>query len=190
MIKNFNSLANTGVKKKALKILDAGLTAAQPKNFLKEFIKKNYIQMEKNRIFLSDYKKIFVVAYGKAADSMAEYVSKRINVSQGVIVIPKNTKSLFRNKKFRTFYSGHPLPDRDSVRAGKTVLEFINNRSRQDFVLFLVIVVNLFNYCYLILFICVSVFACFVNILFFNIIVYNCSCYFYFLSSYFHYYFI
>ena len=138
MIKNFNSLANTGVKKKALKILDAGLTAAQPKNFLKEFIKKNYIQMEKNRIFLSDYKKIFVVAYGKAADSMAEYVSKRINVSQGVIVIPKNTKSLFRNKKFRTFYSGHPLPDRDSVRAGKTVLEFINNRSRQDFVLFLV----------------------------------------------------
>ena len=47
MIKNFNSLANTGVKKKALKILDAGLTAAQPKNFLKEFIKTNYIQMEK-----------------------------------------------------------------------------------------------------------------------------------------------
>ena len=39
MIKNFNSLANTGVKKKALKILDAGLTAAQPKNFLKEYIK-------------------------------------------------------------------------------------------------------------------------------------------------------
>ena len=75
MIKNFNSLANTGVKKKALKILDAGLTAARPKNFLKEFIKKNYIQMEKNRIFLSDYKKIFVDAYGKAADSMAEYVS-------------------------------------------------------------------------------------------------------------------
>ena len=72
MIKNFNSLANTEVKKKALKILDAGLTAAQPKNFLKEFVKKNYIQMGENRIILSDYKKIFVVAYGKAADSMAE----------------------------------------------------------------------------------------------------------------------
>ena len=138
MIKNFNSLANTKVKKKALKILDAGLTAAQPKNFLKEFVKKNYIQTGKNRIILSDHKKIFVVAYGKAADSMAEYVSKRINVSQGIIVIPKNTKSLLRNKKFRTFYSGHPLPDRESVRAGKAVLEFINNRSKQDFVLFLV----------------------------------------------------
>ena len=138
MIKNFNSLANTAVKKKALKILDAGLIAAQPKNFLKEFVKKNYIQMGKNRIFLSDYRKIFVVAYGKAADSMAEYVSKRINVSQGIIVIPKNTKSLFYSKKFKTFYSGHPLPDKESVRAGKATLEFINNRSKQDFVLFLI----------------------------------------------------
>ena len=138
MIKNFNSLANTGVKKKALKILDVGLTAAQPKNFLKEFVKKNYIQLGKNRIFLRNYGKIFVVAYGKAADSMAEYVSKMIDVSQGIIVIPKNTKPLFHSKKFNTFYSGHPLPDSESVRAGKAVLEFINSRSKQDFVLFLV----------------------------------------------------
>ena len=138
MIKNFNSLANTGVKKKALKILDAGLIAAQPKNFLREFVKKNYIQMGKNRIFLRNYEKIFVVAYGKAADSMAEYVSKMMDISQGIIVIPKNTKLLFHNKKFKTFYSGHPLPDRESVRAGKAVLEFVNNRSKQDFVLFLV----------------------------------------------------
>jgi len=138
MIKNFNSLANTVVKKKALKILDAGLIAAQPKNFLKEFVKKNYIQLGKNRIFLSNYRKIFVVAYGKAADSMAEYVSKRIDVSQGLIVIPKNTKLLFHSKKFKTFYSGHPLPDKESVRAGKAVLELINNCSKQDFVLFLV----------------------------------------------------
>ena len=138
MIKNFNSLANTEVKKKALTILDAGLAAAQPKNFLKEYVKKNYIQLGKNRIFLSNYGKIFVVAYGKAANSMAEYVSKRIDISQGIIIIPKNTKPLFHSKKFKMFYSGHPLPDSESVRAGKAVLEFINNRSKQDFVLFLV----------------------------------------------------
>ena len=64
MIKNFNLLANTEVKKKALKILEVGLTAAQPKNFLKAFFKKNYILLGKNRIFLSIYVKIFVSAYG------------------------------------------------------------------------------------------------------------------------------
>ena len=138
MIKNFNSLANTKVKKKALQILDAGLTAAQPKNFLKEFVKKNCIHLGKNRIFLSNYENIFVVAYGKAADSMAEYVSKMVDISEGIIVIPKNTKLVFHNKIFKIFYSGHPLPDMESVRAGKAILELIKSSSKQDFVLFLV----------------------------------------------------
>ena len=138
MINNFNSLANTAAKKKALKILDAGLIAAQPKNFLNKFVNKNQIQLGRDRIVLSNYKKIFVVAYGKAADSMAKYVSQRIDVSEGIIVIPKNTKLLFRDKKFKIFYSGHPLPDRESVKAGKYVLDFINNCSKHDFVLFLV----------------------------------------------------
>ena len=138
MIKNFNSLANTKVKKKALQILDAGLTAAQPKNFLKEFVKKNCIHLGKNRIFLSNYENVFVVAYGKAADSMAEYVSKMVDISEGIIVIPKNTKLVFHNKIFKTFYSGHPLPDMESVRAGKAILELTNSSSKQDFVLFLV----------------------------------------------------
>ena len=92
MINNFNSLANTAAKKKALKILDAGLIAARPKNFLNKFVNKNQIQLGRDRIVLSNYKKIFVVAYGKAADSMAKYVSQRIDVSEGIIVIPKNTK--------------------------------------------------------------------------------------------------
>ena len=138
MIKNFNSLANTAVKKKALKILEAGLVSAQPKNFLKTFVDKNYILLGKNSIFLSNYRKIFVIAYGKAADSMAEYVSKKIKVSKGIVVIPKYTKSSITSKKFSVFYSGHPLPDKESVRAGKTVLEFVNNCSKRDFVLFLV----------------------------------------------------
>ena len=43
MIKNFNSLANTDVKKKALLILESGLSSAQPKNFLKSFVSKNHI---------------------------------------------------------------------------------------------------------------------------------------------------
>ena len=138
MIKNFNSLANTEVKKKALKILEAGLAAAQPKNFLKAIVNKNYILLGKNRISLSNYRKIFVVAYGKAADSMAEYVSEKINVSKGIVVIPKYTKSSLSSKKFKIFYSGHPLPDKESVRAGKTILEFVNNRSKGDFILFLI----------------------------------------------------
>jgi len=138
MIKNFNSLANTEVKKKALLILESGLSSAHPKNFLKSFVSKNHILLGKNQMLLSNYKRIFVVAYGKAADSMAEYVSKKINVSQGIVVVPKYTNSSITSRRFKMFYSGHPLPDKESVRAGKAVREFINNCSKRDFVLFLV----------------------------------------------------
>ena len=138
MIKNFNSLANTEVKKKALLILESGLSSAQPKNFLKAFVKKNHILLGKNQILLSNYKRIFVVAYGKAADSMAEYVSKKINVSDGIVVVPMYAKSLLSNKKFKIFYSGHPLPNKESVRAGKAVQKFVNKCTNDDFILFLV----------------------------------------------------
>ena len=138
MIKNFNLLANTEVKKKALLILESGLSSAQPKNFLKEFVSKNHILLGKNLIHLSNYKRIFVVAYGKAADSMAEYVSKKINISQGIVVVPKYTKLSLSSKKFKIFYSGHPLPSRESVRAGKAVQKFVNRCSNDDFILFLI----------------------------------------------------
>jgi glycerate-2-kinase len=138
MIKNFNSLANTEVKKNALLILESGLSSAHPKNFLKAFVNKNHILMGKNQILLSNYKRIFVVAYGKAADSMTEYVSKKINISHGIVVVPKYTKPSLNNKKFQIFYSGHPLPDRESVRAGKAVQKFVKRCSNDDFILFLV----------------------------------------------------
>ena len=132
MIRNFNSLANTKMKKKALQILEAGLIAAEPKNFLKFYINKNEIHIGKYRKILSNYEKILVVSYGKAADSMAKFVSEIVDVSQGIVVIPKYTKSCLTNKNFKVFYSGHPVPNKESVRAGNAVLKFVNNRSNKD----------------------------------------------------------
>ena len=63
---------------------------------------------------------------------------KKINISKGIIVIPKHTKHSLADKKFRIFYSGHPLPDIESVKAGKAVKEFVNNCTKNDFILFLV----------------------------------------------------
>ena len=138
MIKNIDQLANTKMERKALQILESGLMAAQPKNFLKKSVYQNYILLGKNRIVLSKYRKIFVVAYGKAASSMAEYVVKKINISKGIVVIPKNTKSSLISKKFVIIHAGHPIPDRESVKAGKIVQKFVESCSKEDFILFLV----------------------------------------------------
>ena len=137
-IKNFKSLATSKAKKNTLQILEAGLSKAEPKNFLKFFISKKEIQIGKNRIILSNYEKILVVSYGKAADSMAKFVSELVDVSQGIVVIPKYAKSCLTDKNFKIFYSGHPIPDKESVRAGKAVLKFVNNSSNKDLMIFLI----------------------------------------------------
>ena len=94
-------MATTKAKKDALQILEAGYAAAQPKNFLRNFVKKNEIRLGKKRLILSDYEKIFVIAFGKAADSMAKAVSETLDISYGIVVIPQYSKSLLSNKKFK-----------------------------------------------------------------------------------------
>lgn len=138
IIQNFKSLATTESKKIALQILETGLRAANPNNFLKTLVNENQIQIGKNQLILSDHKKIFVVAYGKAADTMAKYVSDKIKISQGIVVIPKGFKSLIDDKKFQIFFSGHPLPNRESVKASKAIFQLVDNCSINDLVIFLV----------------------------------------------------
>ena len=69
---------------------------------------------------------------------MAKSVSEIVDVSQGIVVIPKYAKSCLTNKNFKIFYSGHPVPNKESVRAGKAVLKFVNNRSNKDLIIFLI----------------------------------------------------
>ena len=57
-------MATTKAKKDALQILEAGYAAAQPKNFLRNFVKKNEIRLGKKRLILSDYEKKVGKKYG------------------------------------------------------------------------------------------------------------------------------
>ncbi len=78
------------------------------------------------------------MAYGKAADTMTKYVSDKIKISQGIVVIPKGFKSLIASKKFQIFFSGHPLPNKESVKAGKAIFQLVHNCSTNDLVIFLI----------------------------------------------------
>jgi hydroxypyruvate reductase len=87
---------------------------------------------------LSDYDGIFVVAFGKAADSMANIVAHLTHITGGLVVIPKNTASLLKNNNFKILKAGHPLPDKSSVSAAKTIIKFLQARKNNDYVIFLI----------------------------------------------------
>ena len=137
-IKNFNGLATNSDKKNALLILEKGLATATPDVALQKIIKKNKLVLNSDIIFLSKYKRIFVIGLGKAADLMAQSISSKINVNGGIIVIPQNTNSMFKNKNFEILHAGHPLPNMQSLYAAKKIIKLLRQRKKTDFVMFLI----------------------------------------------------
>jgi len=122
----------------ALDILDDGLRAAQPEIFLSKFVKKKKLILGKKQYLLSKYDKVFLVAVGKAADSMAQFVHNTIKSDGGLIVIPNNYDALFSHKKFQIIRASHPIPNRASVRAAKSIIAFLRSRKKEDLVVFLI----------------------------------------------------
>ena len=138
MIQNFKELATTPKKKDTLEILEAGLEAAKPENILPKFITPSRIIVGKDSLDIEKFSNIYTVAFGKAADSMTRAINAIIPVKAGIVVIPKGSRSKILGKKFQIFNASHPKPNQTSVKAAKEVIKFLQNRKKDDFVIFLV----------------------------------------------------
>src|SRR6267143_5192311 len=115
IIKNFNSLAANRQKKDALSIIEVGLQASMPCKTLQKIINKDHILIGKKKISIKKYRRVFVVAIGKAADSMAKAVNSLTLLDGGMVVIPFYYASLRLPKKIKILRASHPLPDKSSV---------------------------------------------------------------------------
>jgi glycerate 2-kinase len=138
IIKNFKELATSNEKKDALNILELGLDAALPGDTLRKIVKRDKLVIGKKTVLLSKYARIFLVGFGKAADSMAKAVCSLTRINGGIIAIPCGTQSLLINKTFKILHGGHPFPNKQSVHAGKQIIEFLKNRKPSDFIIFLI----------------------------------------------------
>lgn len=90
-------------------------------------------------INLSQYKRIFVIAIGKAADAMLETLLDRMKRRQGLRGIcctkylPKK-----RNWRIRYFEGGHPVPNEESFAAARAALALLKKSKKDTLVFFLV----------------------------------------------------
>jgi glycerate 2-kinase len=90
-------------------------------------------------INLSQFKRIFVIALGKAAGPMLEILLDRMNRRKGLRGIcctkypPKK-----RNWRFRYFEGGHPLPNEESFAAARASLAMLKKARRDTLVFFLI----------------------------------------------------
>ena len=90
-------------------------------------------------INLSQYKRIFVIALGKAAGPMLEVLLQRMDRRQGLRGIccskylPKR-----RNWRFRYFEGGHPLPNEESFAAARATLNMLKKAKKDTLIFFLI----------------------------------------------------
>jgi glycerate 2-kinase len=90
-------------------------------------------------INLSHYKRIFVIAMGKAAGPMLEVLLDRMKRRKGLRGIccskylPKT-----RNWRFRYFEGGHPLPNEQSFAAARAALAMLKKARRETLVFCLI----------------------------------------------------
>jgi len=138
MIKNRHTLIKSKEHHNALKIIESGLAVSRPDLHLKPYFMKNKLKLGSKIVNLKNFDNTYIIAIGKSADYMADFVSQKINFKSGVVVMPENYKPVFSNKKFQFFKSGHPLPNQRSVKAAKYLEKLVSDTKKNDFVIFLV----------------------------------------------------
>ncbi len=136
IIRNFHSLSTNSVKKDALTIIEAGLGAANPRQYLEKIIQDDTLVLPGRKIDLGRYDRVLVVAMGKAAYSMASTIDLLTRIDGGILVVPNKIKAA--DKKFRMIRAGHPIPNKNSLIAAKKILEFIDKTTSGDLVVFLI----------------------------------------------------
>jgi glycerate 2-kinase len=90
-------------------------------------------------IKLSCYKRIFVIALGKAAGPMLDVLLDRMKRRNGLRGVCCSTQSpQDRNWRFRYFEGGHPLPNEDSFAAARAALALLRKARKDTLVFFLI----------------------------------------------------
>jgi glycerate 2-kinase len=90
-------------------------------------------------INLGAFKRIFVVALGKAAGSMVETLLARMPRRKGLRgICCSNQLPKTRNWRFRYFEGGHPLPNEDSFAASRAALAMLKKAKKDTLIFFLI----------------------------------------------------
>jgi len=121
----------------AVRVLDAGLSAAMPALILPRILRRRSITVGGSVIKTSGHSAVRLVSFGKAGLSMATAFDESIRARDGIVVIPQGMRAP-RKSKFRIITSTHQNPSAASVRAAKAVQSYVLSCKKTDLVVFLV----------------------------------------------------
>lgn len=133
MIRNLSELMHSNLHRDALKIIEAGLTAADPVKAVKGKVKLIDNKLIVNGHELSIERGVKVLGFGKASAHMALGIEEVLGdlIIDGAVIIPKGTTSPAL-KKIKVLYGSHPVPDESSLNSTKELLKLAETRKEGE----------------------------------------------------------
>ena len=86
---------------------------------------------------LSEFKRILLAGFGKAACPMAHAIEQILQerITRGIVITPYGTN--IRLQRIDIIEAGHPVPDINSMRGAKMILEMMDDTNETDLVILL-----------------------------------------------------
>jgi len=132
LIKNFNSLATSSLRKVCLEIIEEGLDSIQPEKIVQKNISiiNSVLKIQNTQLNLKDFNRIFLLGFGKGSAGISKHIEKMLGnfLTKGYVVDVEQEK--FTNIKFTQ--GTHPLPSKTNLLFTKKTIEQLNNLTMKD----------------------------------------------------------
>ena len=141
------SLARNANEKSILLFLtnkiDEILSNAQPSKILATSISfgENSFKVQDTEFSFSSYNEIYLIAFGKASQPMAAWMTENFTKKFKHIIISSQSESSreYSTESSYSFYkAGHPKPDSQSFQAAEEVLNLLQSLKKDDLCIFLI----------------------------------------------------
>ena len=149
MFKQYDKLVRNGISAKnqkarnlSLHALNAAVRAVDPSLCLQSRfrVSGDRIHVDDFTLPLSRFRRIVVVAVGKASSSMMKTTLDQLgnrNV-RGVLVVPKGQEIPRFDDRVELFFAGHPLPDEEGKKAAERVISLAQSMDRNELLICLI----------------------------------------------------
>jgi len=124
----------------ALEMYKEAVEAASPKKCVLDHVRLmgSTLMVDSAKYDLDEHESIYVIAFGKAASSMADAIEEVLGdrLTGGLVV--SNTQPENPYNKLGFYLSSHPIPDERSVNAAREVVAILETAGEKDLVIFLI----------------------------------------------------
>lgn len=138
IIKNFDKLANTELRKDALMIVEAGFEAIQTRDVIEKsiFLKEEVLKIKDQEFDLEKFSSILLFGIGKgsfeAVGALEELLGQR--VSKGIVIDVQGGQL----KRVKSVIGTHPIPSQKNVDATKEILNLLKPADEKRLILFVI----------------------------------------------------